>query len=164
DWPGGPPILRGSLEPGFARWDRWQFGVLAAFGNMTTPFNTTTGPVFGAFVGYNWQWSELVVGWDLAYKYPSVLDASESLTTFKLVDYATLRGRAGYAVGPSCLMQCLAPRLDASILATYPQAPSSEKTTLSMSVSSLALAWIGQSRPVCFCERNGNTWAFRGST
>lgn len=31
DWPGGPPILRGSLEPGFARWDRWQFGVLAAF-------------------------------------------------------------------------------------------------------------------------------------
>ena len=72
------------------------------------------------FVGYNWQWSELVVGWDLAYKRPASLNstASDSLsrrfdtsdsvrhdvttdaqTSFKLVDYATLRGRAGYAFG-----------------------------------------------------------------
>ena len=70
--------------------------------------------------GYNWQWSELVVGWDLAYKRPSSLnstagdslrrlfDTSDSVrhdvkihaqTSFKLVDYAPLRGRAGYAFG-----------------------------------------------------------------
>jgi outer membrane immunogenic protein len=83
------------------RWDGWQAGIQAGFGNMnadfgnstsslvafilrnstleaeggvstwtTLPSNTTTGPVFGGFVGYNWQWSELVVGWDLAYKRP----------------------------------------------------------------------------------------------
>ena len=82
------------------------------------PRNSTNGPVFGGFVGYNVQWSELVLGADLAYMHPSVLQSSVSdsisrtVTTsdtvthnvnitaqsaFKLVDYATLRARAGYA-------------------------------------------------------------------
>jgi outer membrane immunogenic protein len=139
------------VSPGFVRWDGWQAGVQAGFGNMnsdfgnstsslvafilrnstleaegapsswtTLPKNTTSGPVFGGFVGYNWQWSELVVGWDLAYKHPANLnsstgdslsrrfDTSDSVrhdvtiaaqSSFKLVDYATLRGRAGYAFG-----------------------------------------------------------------
>ena len=86
DWP-----LRGSVEPSYVRWDGWQFGVLAGYGNMnddfgnstsplvafilrnstleneaqpsawtTLPANSTNGPVFGGFLGYNWQWSELV--------------------------------------------------------------------------------------------------------
>ena len=85
----------------------------------TLPRNSTNGPVFGAFLGYNVQWQELVMGWDLAYMHPSVLQSSTSdslsrrVTTtadnvqhdvtigaqssFKLVDYATLRARAGYA-------------------------------------------------------------------
>ena len=147
DWP-----LRGSLAPSYARWDGWQFGVQAGYGSLhddgrsagplvasiltnTTlqaeavpsdwailPANTTNGPVFGAFLGYNWQWDELVVGWDLAYKHPSILQSSmggsleRTFTTsdqvahdvtiaaqssFKLVDYATLRARAGYAFGQS---------------------------------------------------------------
>ena len=151
DWPGAAPVLRGTVSPGYVRWDGWQAGIQAGFGNLnadfgkstssmvafilrnstleseghpsswtTLPKNTTTGPVFGGFVGYNWQWSELVVGWDLAYKRPASLNssASDSLrrlfdtsdsvrhdvtidaqTSFKLVDYATLRGRAGYAFG-----------------------------------------------------------------
>jgi outer membrane immunogenic protein len=95
DWP-----LRGSLEPSYVRWDGWQFGLLAGYSNMMTdPSSTTNGPVFGGFLGYNVQWDQLVVGFDLGYKYPSVLDASTELSTFKLVDYATLRGRAGYAFG-----------------------------------------------------------------
>jgi len=94
DWP-----LRGSLEPSYVRWDGWQFGLLAGYSNMTIPSNTTNGPVFGGFLGYNVQWDQLVVGFDLGYKYPSVLDSSTALSTFKLVDYATLRGRAGYAFG-----------------------------------------------------------------
>jgi outer membrane immunogenic protein len=86
----------------------------------TLPANTTNGPVFGAFLGYNWQWDELVVGWDLAYKHPSILQSSKgdslertfttsdqvahdvtiaAQSSFKLVDYATLRARAGYAFG-----------------------------------------------------------------
>ncbi|HYC17616.1 MAG TPA: outer membrane beta-barrel protein [Pseudolabrys sp.] len=84
----------------------------------TLPRNSTNGPVFGGFVGYNVQWSELVLGADLAYMHPSVLQSNvgDSLTrvvttsdnvqhtvtisaqsNFKLVDYATLRARAGYA-------------------------------------------------------------------
>ena len=86
----------------------------------TLPANTTNGPVFGGFLGYNWQWDELVVGWDLAYKHPSILQSSTGDTlertfttsdqvahdvtiaaqsSFKLVDYATFRARAGYAFG-----------------------------------------------------------------
>jgi len=146
DWP-----LRGSLEPGYARWDGWQFGVQAGYGNMNTdPGNSTSQPiafilrnttlenefapsewttlakgttnsgVYGAFLGYNMQWDNLVVGFDLGYKHPSNLDAGatdsitrrvvtsdniqhdvtiDAHTTLKLVDYATLRGRAGYAMG-----------------------------------------------------------------
>jgi opacity protein-like surface antigen len=147
DWP-----LRGSLEPSYARWDGWQFGVQAGLSNMRTDFansagsqvafilrntiqeaefspsswttvspDTTTGQVFGAFLAYNMQWDRLVVGFDMGYK-----NAANSLNTtaadsisrqfvtsdnfdnqitidarssMKLVDYATLRGRAGYAFG-----------------------------------------------------------------
>lgn len=147
DWP-----LRGTVDPGYVRWDGWQFGVLAGYGNMnvdfgnstsslvafvlrnstleaegapstwtTLPKKSTNGPIFGAFLAYNWQWSELVLGADLYYKRPSTLQAStgDSLrrtfdtsdniqhdvtisgqSSFKLVDYAELRGRAGYAFGP----------------------------------------------------------------
>ena len=146
DWP-----LRGTVDPGFVRWDGWQFGVFAGYGNMnadfgnstsplvafilrnstleaegapstwtTLPKKSTNGPVFGAFLAYNWQWSELVVGADLSYKRPSILQSStgDSLrrsfdtsdgiehdvtvaaqSSFKLVDYAALRARAGYAFG-----------------------------------------------------------------
>jgi outer membrane immunogenic protein len=147
DWP-----LRGTVDPGFVRWDGWQFGVLAGYGNMnvdfgnstsplvafilrnstleaegapstwtTLPKKSTNGPVFGAFLAYNWQWDELVIGADLYYKRPSILqsstvdalsrtfDTSDSIehditisaqSSFKLVDYAALRARAGYAFGP----------------------------------------------------------------
>jgi opacity protein-like surface antigen len=143
--------LRGSIAPGYARWDGWQFGVQVGYSNMNTdPGNSTSQPiafilrntllqsefapsewttlapgttdsaVFGAFVGYNMQWDNLVVGFDLGYKHPSRLDAGatdsisrrvvtsdniqhdvtiDAQTVLKLVDYATLRGRAGYAMG-----------------------------------------------------------------
>jgi opacity protein-like surface antigen len=147
DWP-----LRGTVDPGFVRWDGWQFGVLAGYGNMnvdfanstsplvafilrnstleaegapstwtTLPKKSSNGPVFGAFLAYNWQWNELVIGADLYYKRPSILqsstadaisrtfDTSDNIqhdvtiaaqSSFKLVDYAALRARAGYAFGP----------------------------------------------------------------
>ena len=81
---------------------------------------TTNSAVYGGFVGYNMQWDQLVVGFDLGYKHPQNLDAGatdsisrrvvtsdniqhdvqiDAHTTLKLVDYATLRGRAGYAMG-----------------------------------------------------------------
>src|SRR6266516_3311621 len=44
----------------------------------TLPANTTNGATFGAFLAYNWQWSELVLGADLAYKHPSILRTSTS--------------------------------------------------------------------------------------
>jgi len=86
----------------------------------TLPADTSNSQVYGAFLGYNIQYSDLVLGADLAYKRPTNLDTfagdridrivetsdtiqhSVSITaqsTLKLVDYATLRARAGYAIG-----------------------------------------------------------------
>jgi outer membrane immunogenic protein len=89
-------------------------------GWTTLPSNTTNSKTFGGFIGYNVQWSELVVGFDMAYNRPSSLQSSASdsiartvilsdgttdgvtitaASAIKLVDYATLRARAGYAFG-----------------------------------------------------------------
>ena len=86
----------------------------------TLSASTTNGGIYGAFLGYNMQWDRLVVGFDMNYKYASTLDAATSdsisrqFTTsdgfnnavsidarasMKLVDYATMRARAGYAFG-----------------------------------------------------------------
>ena len=146
DWP-----LRGSIDPGYTRWDGWHAGLQVGYGNMNTdPGNSTSQPiafilrnttlqnefapsewttlgpgttnsaVYGGFVGYNMQWDNLVLGFDIGYKHPSKLDAGaqdsisrrvvtsdniqhdvtiDAQTSLKLVDYATLRGRAGYAIG-----------------------------------------------------------------
>lgn len=86
----------------------------------TLPNVTTNSSQYGVFVGYNWQWSELVIGVDAAYNKPSKLEASasdsiarqvitsdgtthnvyiNSAASLKLVDYATVRAKAGYAFG-----------------------------------------------------------------
>lgn len=86
----------------------------------TLPSNTTNGRQYSIFLGYNVQWSELVLGFDGSYNKPSSLASSasdsiarqvttsslvnEALTitaqsSLKLIDYATLRARAGYAMG-----------------------------------------------------------------
>ncbi len=86
----------------------------------TLPSTTTGGDQFGAFVGYNFQWDQLVIGFDLAYNRTSSLEASASDTiarqvvtsdgvnhqvtivaqsSIKLIDYATLRARGAYAFG-----------------------------------------------------------------
>ena len=87
----------------------------------TLPSNTTNGRQYGAFLGYNWQWDQLVVGLDLAYNRTSgsfTASASDTISrqvttsanvneaitiaaqsSIKLVDYATMRARAGYAIG-----------------------------------------------------------------
>lgn len=90
--------------------------------NWTTlPPATTNGRQYGVFLGYNVQWDQLVIGFDLAYNNVSSLEASASDTisrqvvttpdnvnnavtitaqsSIKLIDYATMRARAGYAFG-----------------------------------------------------------------
>jgi outer membrane immunogenic protein len=82
--------------------------------------NSTKGRSYGAFLGYNVQWDEIVLGIDLAYNKTSGLETSSSgsiervvatsdgtvhdvtidaTSSFKVVDYATMRFRAGYAFG-----------------------------------------------------------------
>jgi len=82
--------------------------------------SSTSSMQYGGFVGYNWQWDQLVLGLDLGYSYMSSMtsSANESLgrivtttdhiqhdvtitaqSSIKLIDYAALRGRAGYAFG-----------------------------------------------------------------
>jgi outer membrane immunogenic protein len=87
----------------------------------TLPNNTTNGRTYGVFLGYNMQWSDLVVGFQGAYNRPSstfhasASDTIDRFTTLSdnirhsvhiasaasidLVDYATFTGRAGYAFG-----------------------------------------------------------------
>jgi outer membrane immunogenic protein len=102
DWPLDAPPLRGSIAPSFARWDGWQVGIEGGYSNMqVSNGNFTNGPVFGGFFGYNWQWDQLVLGFDVGYKYASVLDFNDGISPqFKLIDYVPIRGRAGYAIGP----------------------------------------------------------------
>jgi outer membrane immunogenic protein len=84
------------------------------------PSNTTNGRQYSIFLGYNIQWSDLVLGIDGSYNKSNTLTASASDTisrqattsdtfvnqitisaqsSLKLIDYATVRGRAGYAFG-----------------------------------------------------------------
>jgi opacity protein-like surface antigen len=90
--------------------------------NWTTlPSNTTNGRQYGAFLGYNWQWDQLVLGFDVSYNRAETVSTSASdiiarqvVTTpdnvnnaltitaqssLELLDYATARARAGYAMG-----------------------------------------------------------------
>jgi opacity protein-like surface antigen len=110
----GANYLRGSLWPvshaGYSRWDGLFIGAHYGWSNLSTVFQdfsedsiTTNGSSYGGFIGYNYQWDELVVGFDGGYSRPNALDVlSNNLTqsqSFKLVDYATFRARAGYAFG-----------------------------------------------------------------
>jgi len=103
-------ILRNTTLENEARPSSW----------TSLPAKTTDGRSFGAFIGYNLQWDQLVLGVDGAYNHISSLQsaASDSMTrilttsdgvthtvtitsssSMKLIDYATLRARAGYAFG-----------------------------------------------------------------
>jgi opacity protein-like surface antigen len=84
------------------------------------PKSVTNSRQYGFFLGYNTQWNRLVLGADASYIRPASLAASASdsisriVTTsdktqhtvsitsaasLKLIDYATVRARAGYAIG-----------------------------------------------------------------
>lgn len=105
---------------------------------------TTNGRSYGAFLGYNMQWDQLVVGLDAAYNRLSSLETSSGPTSLrritvtvsdntasdvtitsqasiKLVDYATMRLRAGYAFGqflPYAVIGAAAGRFDYTNSAT----------------------------------------------
>jgi outer membrane immunogenic protein len=85
------------------------------------PNDLTNGRNYGLFLGYNVQWDQLVLGFDSAYNHVNGMQASASdsitriVTTsdsvqhtvtitaqssMQLIDYATFRIRAGYAMGP----------------------------------------------------------------
>ena len=89
------------------------------------PSSVTHGQSYGAFLGYNFQWDQLVIGFDMAYNRMSSMTSASSFGSInrqvqiqlpsgtfvnetvsmdgtasaQLIDYATLRGRAGYAFG-----------------------------------------------------------------
>jgi opacity protein-like surface antigen len=86
----------------------------------TLPNASAENSQWGGFVGYNWQMDELVLGVDLTYNHVNSLQsaASDSISRIvttsdsdvhnvtiqssafiRLLDYGTLRARAGYAFG-----------------------------------------------------------------
>lgn len=89
--------------------------------NWTTlPKRDSSGANYGGFIGYNWQWDDAVLSIEANYNRTSFkLTAEDSMRRVNLVtavarhdvtvratgaleitDYATLRGRAGWAFGP----------------------------------------------------------------
>lgn len=113
DMPEDDTFLRGSYTedgpPGYVRWDGVSFGAHVGYSNMTTNFanmtttpqSTTNSTSYGGFLGYNWQWDSLVLGAEATYNRPASMNTSASIggttSSVKLNDYATFRGRAGYA-------------------------------------------------------------------
>src|SRR3569623_1125011 len=112
-------ILRGGTysepSPDYMRWDGVSLGATfgwlyitvdysSAFAAGTTTKDQTNSAQFGGFLGYNWQWETLVLGVEGAYNRPASLDSSGTdagqSATYKLIDYGTVRARAGYAYGP----------------------------------------------------------------
>jgi outer membrane immunogenic protein len=110
--------LRGPYEPVAERpvnWDGFYLGGQVGYSSMVVDFTktldteelpnqTTDSTTYGGFLGYNWQVDpNLVLGLDFGYTRPSSLSTSTSLNTdtasYRLVDYGTFRGRAGYAFG-----------------------------------------------------------------
>ncbi|MBX6328043.1 MAG: porin family protein [Pseudolabrys sp.] len=78
----------------------------------------SNGSGFGGFLGYNWQWDDVVLGLEANYTKAdwSAVSANsvsaqmtsgttthdvtvDARSSIKLIDYASLRGRAGYATG-----------------------------------------------------------------
>ena len=106
---------------------------------VSMPSDLSNSASYGVFVGYNVQWDQLVLGIDLAYNRMSSMRTSavDSITrvvtnpndtvsiygqsSMQLVDYATLRGRAGYAFGqflPYGILGIAAGRFNYSTYAT----------------------------------------------
>lgn len=110
-------VLRGGYtEPStdYMRWDGVSFGATFGWTNMTADFTdafaagqntkeSTNSAQFGGFLGYNTQWETLVLGIEGAYNRFNTLETSATngaqSASYKLVDYGTLRARAGYAFG-----------------------------------------------------------------
>jgi outer membrane immunogenic protein len=148
DWP-----LRGSITPTYTRWDGFYAGgqagqsfssadfsnatsSMASFilantelqpilSNWTTLPNSTTGGIsYGAFIGYNFQWEDVVMGGELNYDHMGLKNAAQntigpilvpganlpdgstvlytvtmdSSVGLKITDVLTARGRAGWAI------------------------------------------------------------------
>src|SRR5205085_1330214 len=93
--------------------------VLHASEWTTLPKTSKTSTGAGAFVGYNVQFDDVIVGAEINYVYmpfkTSVTDyiarrrelddvsytvAITSEASMNIIDYATLRGRLGYVIGP----------------------------------------------------------------
>jgi outer membrane immunogenic protein len=111
-----PQLCCGGWSP---QWGGFYVGGHYGYANLSSNFAdsvpgiempdnvSSSGNMFGVFVGYNTQiWDpQLVLGMELAYNRPSSLETfatgSDGLTTssYELKDYFTFRGRAGYAFG-----------------------------------------------------------------
>lgn len=84
-----------------------------AFTNPITGKDNTSAAAYGAFVGVNSQWDDVILGAELSYNHTDLLAASSGFfhvvladgntyplsgtASANILDYATIRGRIGYA-------------------------------------------------------------------
>jgi outer membrane immunogenic protein len=114
DMPAGY-YMRGSLPSGPVQWGGFYIGGQVGYSILDSDYSdvsatlpsgvNTTDYSYGGFVGYNTQVfdPQLVLGVELVYTRPSSLETSTTdgvwTASYKLEDYWTMRGRAGYAIG-----------------------------------------------------------------
>ena len=111
------PPLQQCCDSWYAQWDGLYVGGQWGYSQLRSDFSdsnpslempkgvSSSGNSYGGFVGYNTQiWDpQLVLGMELGYNWASSLDTvatgadGVTTSTYKLKDYFTFRGRAGYA-------------------------------------------------------------------
>lgn len=182
-----PEFLRGAYAPSYARWDGFYAGGQAGmtwgsadFGNAdnslvsymlantelqgivtnftTLPKGSTSTTSFGGFVGYNWQWDDVVLGAEINYNHTSIgigakdstdpilITSSNPPPGYTLVynvtvtsgasvtihDIVTARGRAGWTFDrflPYGFVGLAVGRADVSRYATLGNSPGSPEST-----------------------------------
>jgi outer membrane immunogenic protein len=189
-----PEFLRGSYTPSVTRWEGFYFGAQAGqtwgtadLGNAdnslvgymlantelqsivtnftTLPKSTTGGASYGGFIGYNWQWDDVVLGAELNYNHSSIGMSGQDSTDNILItssnpppgntlvynvivtsgasvaihDIATARGRAGWVFDrfmPYGFAGIAVGRADVSRFATLAGSTETFTTTTPPTVSS----------------------------
>ena len=104
-WPAGPAVaadwpLRGSLVPtGYTRWDGWQAGLLAGYGNMNADFGNSTSSLVAFILRNTTAESEFApLGGEMRrIELPAAesIDSGGNVVTFPLSPALSFSNRAG---------------------------------------------------------------------
>jgi outer membrane immunogenic protein len=108
--PAPPPVRPAPPPVILSDWAGFYIGVEGGYGWAATSFETATGNnakpkggLFGGFVGYNWQYGNVVAGVEGDFDAADIKATDAGGFRHKTDQLASARGRLGYAVAPNFL-------------------------------------------------------------